>query len=211
MEVYQTEDEQVDAIKAWWDKNGKSTIFGIVVVLVSVFGWNKWNEHQQNISVSASSRYEMMVAQMENDPDGAIAMGESVKQEFKGSHYSVLAAMMIAKIEVERGQLEIAAAELTWAAEQSGDPVFVDLANSRLARVILAQGRADDAIATLSKVKSAGFSGMVAEIKGDAYISQGDRNSARAAYQQALTGYADMPEKKREIQIKLDDLNEATL
>ena len=211
MEVYQTEDEQVDAIKAWWDKNGKSTIFGIVVVLASVFGWNKWNEHQQNISVSASSRYEMMVAQMEKDPDGAIAMGESVKQEFKGSHYSVLAAMMIAKIEVERGQLEIAAAELTWAAEQSGDPVFVDLANSRLARVILAQGRADDAIATLSKVKSAGFSGMVAEIKGDAYISQGDRNSARAAYQQALTGYADMPEKKREIQIKLDDLNEATL
>jgi len=211
VEVYQTEDEQVDAIKAWWDKNGKSTIFGIVVVLASVFGWNKWNEHQQNISVSASSRYEMMVAQMEKDPDGAIAMGESVKQEFKGSHYSVLAAMMIAKIEVERGQLEIAAAELTWAAEQSGDPVFVDLANSRLARVILAQGRADDAIATLSKVKSAGFSGMVAEIKGDAYISQGDRNSARAAYQQALTGYADMPEKKREIQIKLDDLNEATL
>ncbi|NOR51942.1 MAG: tetratricopeptide repeat protein [Gammaproteobacteria bacterium] len=208
MEIYQTDEEQVDAIKEWWDQNGKSVIVGLVIVLGSVFGWNKWNEHQQGLSASASSRYEMMMAQVEKDPDGAVAMGESLKQEFKGSHYSVLAAMMTAKIEVDRGQLEIAAAELSWAAEQSGNPIFVDLANSRLARVILAQGRADDALAMLAKVKSESFSGIVAEIEGDAYISQGDRTKARGAYQKALAGYADTPNKRSLVQIKLDDLNE---
>lgn len=207
MEVYQTEEEQVDAIKAWWDKNGKSTMVGIVIVLGSVFGWNKWNEHQQTLSGSASARYQMMVNQMESDVDGAVAMGRSLKQEFKGSHYSVLAAMMIAKIEVERNQLEMAEAELSWAAEQSGNPIYVDLANSRRARVILAQGRVDDALAMLSKVDNESFSGMVAEIKGDAYISQGERDKARTAYQQALVGYAEMAEKKGQIQTKLDDLN----
>ncbi len=207
MEIYQTEEEQVDAIKAWWDQNGKSIIVGLVIVLGSVFGWNKWSEHQQALSESASSRYQMMVTQMDSDIDGAVAMGRSLKQEFKESHYSVLAAMMIAKIEVGRNQLEMAEAELSWAAEQSSNPIFVDLANSRRARVILAQGRSDDAIAMLSKVSNQSFSGVVAEIKGDAYISQGERDKARSAYQQALVGYADMPEKRSQIQTKLDDLN----
>lgn len=211
MEVYQTDEEQVDAIKAWWDKNGKSTIAGIVIVLASVFGWNKWTEHQQSLAESASARYQMMVSQLATDIDGALAMGESLKQEFKGSHYAVLAAMMMAKTEVERGQLEIAAAELSWAAAQSNNPIFVDLANSRLARVTLAQGRADDALATLNKIKSVSFSGVVAEIRGDAYITQGNRSEARIAYQQALVGYAKTPTKQAQVQIKLDDLNEATL
>lgn len=211
MEIYQTDDEQVDAIKAWWDKNGKSTIVGVVIVLASVFGWNKWNEHQQALAESASARYQMMVAQIATDLDGALAMGGSLKQEFKDSHYAVLAAMMMAKVEVERGQLEIAAAELNWAAAQSNNPIFVDLANSRLARVTLAQGRADDALTTLDKVKSASFSGVVAEIRGDAYIAQGNRKEARIAYQQALVGYAKTSTKQAQVQIKLDDLNEATL
>lgn len=207
MEIYQTEEEQVDAIKEWWDKNGKSIVVGLVIVLGSVFGWNKWSEHQQTLFESASSRYQMMVTQMDSDVDGAVAMGRSLKQEFKGSHYSVLAAMMIAKIEVGRNQLEMAEAELSWAAEQSSNPIFVDLANSRRARVILAQGRVDDALAMLSKVNNQNFSGMVAEIKGDAYISQGERDKARTAYQQALVGYAEMPEKRDQILTKLDDLN----
>ena len=211
MEIYQTEDEQVDAMKAWWEKNGKSTLISIVIILGSVFGWNNWSEYQNNLSESASSRYQMMLSKVAIDPDGAVAMGESLKQEFKGSHYSVLAALMIAKIEVERNQLEVADAELRWAAEQSDNPIYVDLANSRLARVMLAQGRADETLTILSKVKGESFSGLVSEIEGDAYITQGDRAKAQAAYQKALVGYAGTPEKSALVQTKLDDLNEAAL
>ncbi|MDH3354681.1 MAG: tetratricopeptide repeat protein, partial [Chromatiales bacterium] len=173
MEIYQTEEEQVDAIKAWWDKNGKSTLVSIVIVLASVFGWNNWQEHQNTLSESASSRYQMMLSQIATDPDGAVAMGESLKQEFKGTHYSVLAALMSAKIEVERNKLDAAAVQLEWAAKQSDNPAFVDLANSRLARVLLAKGDADKALALLSKIKSDKFSGLSSEIKGDIYITQG--------------------------------------
>ncbi|MCW8826359.1 MAG: tetratricopeptide repeat protein [Gammaproteobacteria bacterium] len=207
MEIYQTEDEQVDAIKAWWEKNGKSTLLAIVIALAAVFGWNNWNDHQKSLSESASTRYQMMLSQVVKDKNGAVAMGESLKQEFKGSHYSVLAALMIAKIEVERNQLEIADAELRWAAAQSKNPIFVDLANSRLARVLLAQGRADEALETLSKIKSESYAGLISEIEGDIYITQGDREKARAAYQKALTGYAETPEKSELVQTKLDDLN----
>lgn len=209
MEIYQTEEEQVDAIKAWWEKNGKSTLLGIVIVLAGVFSWNNWSEHQKQLSESASSRYQMMLLKVAKDPDGAIAMGESLKQEFQGNHYSVLAALMIAKIEVERGQLEIADAELRWAAAQSDNPLFVDLANSRLARVQLAQGRGDDALATLATIKSESLAGIVSEIEGDIYLGQGERAKARAAYQKALAAYADTPEKSSLVQIKLDDLSEA--
>ena len=208
MEIYQTEEEQVDAIKAWWDKNGKSTLLGIVIVLASVFGWNNWNAHQQTLAESASGRYQMMLSQIASDLDGAVAMGESLKQEFKGSHYSVLAALMIARIEVDRKQLGAAADQLRWAAEQSDNQAFTDLANSRLARVLLAGAHFEEALTTLSRIKSDSFSGLTSEIEGDIHITQGDLDKARVAYQKALIGYAETPEKHSLVQIKLDDLNQ---
>ena len=39
MDVYKTEEEQVEAIKKWWNENGKSIIVGIVVGITAIFGW----------------------------------------------------------------------------------------------------------------------------------------------------------------------------
>ena len=36
MDIYQTEDEQVEALKKWWEENGKSVIFGLCIGVVAI-------------------------------------------------------------------------------------------------------------------------------------------------------------------------------
>ena len=42
-----TEEEQVEALKKWWDDNGTQLLVGIVVVLAGVFGYRTWESNTQ--------------------------------------------------------------------------------------------------------------------------------------------------------------------
>ena len=50
MEPYNTEEEQVEALRRWWDENGRSTIAAIVIALAAGFGWQAWQKHDQGQS-----------------------------------------------------------------------------------------------------------------------------------------------------------------
>ena len=39
METYNTEEEQVEALRRWWDENVKSVIAGIILALGVSGGW----------------------------------------------------------------------------------------------------------------------------------------------------------------------------
>ena len=39
MEQYRTEEEQVEALKKWWEENGRSTVVAVIVALGLGFGW----------------------------------------------------------------------------------------------------------------------------------------------------------------------------
>ena len=43
---YRTEEEQVEALKAWWRENGKSTVVAIAMAVMGVFGWQGWQKQQ---------------------------------------------------------------------------------------------------------------------------------------------------------------------
>ena len=45
MDVYKTEEEQVEAIKKWWQENGKSIIAGVVIGITAIFGWRAYDSH----------------------------------------------------------------------------------------------------------------------------------------------------------------------
>ena len=60
MSTYQTEEEQVEAIKKWWKENGKSVIGGIVLGFAIIGGWKGWQGYQQNQGEAASQVYDAM-------------------------------------------------------------------------------------------------------------------------------------------------------
>ena len=91
MESYRTEEEQVKALKRWWDENGRSTVVAIVFALSAGFGWQGWQNYSEGQREVASDLYQAMlqavtaVRQGTADDSTAITLGNQLKQEFAGS------------------------------------------------------------------------------------------------------------------------------
>ncbi len=203
MEVYNSEQEQVDALKAWWDKNGRSALAALAVFLLSVLGWQGWNDHRNQQAEAASGHYQQMAELMQSDSVKAMEAGRALIASYPNSVYAVMASMSMAKLAVADKDLDAAAAHLRSAMQQSDQPELAELARLRLARVELAQGTPEAALATVN----GGAGGAASdELRGDILLSQGKRSEARAAYARALDGFSDTADKRELVQMKLDDL-----
>ena len=202
MEIYNSEQEQVEALKAWWDKNGRSALAALAVFLLSVLGWQGWNDHRNQVAEAASSNYQQMVELMGEDSAKAMEAGRALIASYPDSIYAAMASLAMAKLAAEQQDLDGAAAHLSAALQRSEQPELTALARLRLARVEMAQGKLDAALATLGAADSAASN----ELRGDILLAQGKSDEARAAYAKALDGYADAIDKRELVQMKLDDL-----
>ena len=86
MEAFRTEEEQVEAIKRWWDENGKSTIAAIVLALAAGFGWQGWQGYQVDQRQAASDVYQAMLQALSGADQGAIDNSQAIELagELKG-------------------------------------------------------------------------------------------------------------------------------
>ncbi len=207
MEVYNSEQEQVEALKAWWEKNGRSSLVALAVFLLSVVGWQQWDAHRKGTAEAASTHYQKMVEMMDQDSTNAMEVGRALVASYPESIYAVMASMAMAKLAVEQKDLDGAVAHLRSAMQQSDQPELAALARLRLARVELAQGNHDAALATLSGGDTSASSD---ELRGDILLAQGKADAARDAYTRAVAGYSETPDKREMVQMKLDDLAVAT-
>jgi predicted negative regulator of RcsB-dependent stress response len=205
VEIYNSEQEQVEALKAWWDKNGRSALAVLAVFLLSVLGWQGWNDHRNQVAEAASTHYQQMTQLMGEDSAKAMESGRALIASYPDSIYAVMASLAMAKLAVEQQDLDGAAAHLSAALQRSEQPELTALARLRLARVELAQGKHDAALATLGSEEG----GASDELRGDILLAQGKTNEARDAYAKALAGYADAIDKRELVQMKLDDLTVA--
>lgn len=209
MELYNSEDEQVEALKAWWDKNGKSLIIAIVVVLLGVFGWKSWQQQQHTEAENGALALQQVMDALKSNPDGALEAGRSLTGKYPGTVYATMASLAMARIEVEKGNLDSAAAHLQAALQGAKQPELQQLARLDLARVLLAQGKKDEALRQLMTGQAGSMQAAYDELRGDILLAQGKPAKARDAYINALTGFSDSAEKKELVQLKLDDLAES--
>ncbi len=209
MEIYSSEQEQVEAIKKWWDENGKQALVALTVVLASVGGYRWWQGHQLAQAEAASLQYQVVLQGMESDPEKASEQARQLLGSYSGSTYAELAELLLAKQAVEGGDLEAAAAHLHSVADNSKHKELQALASVRLARVLLAKGDAAAAKGVLDGLDDALLPALQQEVLGDVLLSQGDRRGARSAYAKALFGYASNPTKRDLMQMKVDDLADA--
>lgn len=209
MEIYETEEEQVAALKDWWKANGSSVISGIVAAVVIVGGWNFWQSYQQDKMLQASTVYEQLLkANIAQKTDSADKISEKLKANYANTAYGAYALLFQAKAKVEKNELAAARALLQQAIDSSSDDELKHVARARLVRVLLAEGEYEQGlqiIANVNQAKLGGFEGIYEELKGDLYVAMSRIGEARTAYQAALTAGKSSPL----LQFKLDDLTAA--
>lgn len=203
MEVYTTEEQQVEVIKEWWKENGTAVIAGTVIGLVGLFGWRYYNQHQQETMESASHSYNRVIEQLAKGDAAGFEQAQKFVTTNKGDSYGDLAALQLAAAAVKAGKLDLAAEQLTLVAT-SGDESIRPIAALRLARVLSDQGKADEALAKLATIQNDAFKAQVAEARGDVLQKQGKTEEARDAYQAAAD--AGGLQGSQELKLKMDDL-----
>ena len=203
------ENEQVEALRRWWVQNGKFVLIVLVAVIAGVLGWRQWQMSQEAGARAASDAYQGLLDQLQ-DPAKALDTGRALVAAYPESEYAVLASLAMGAAAVEQNDLDGAAAHLRFAMNNAEAPGTRQVAALRLGRVLLAQQKAQEAQQVLDAVPAEGFAGEFDELRGDIQLSLGDRAAARAAYQQALAGYADASSRSKLLQMKLDDLADAT-
>lgn len=210
MEVYRTEEEQVEALKDWWKENGRSVIVGVALALAAVFGWRYWQDSTRTQAESVSTLYQQLLVRLDaGEGREVVEVARRIIAEHASTPYAALASLSLAQQAVDQGDLDGAGAHLRWVMANAKVDEVRMLAQVRLARVLVAQGKTDEALQQLTGVSGGSFAAMVEEVKGDAYLAQGRRADARRAYEAALAGVTDVPAKQQVLRMKVDDLADA--
>ncbi len=207
MEGYVTEEQQVEALKKWWAQNGKSVIAVVIIALAGFFGGRAWFDHKHRTAETASITYQnMQFASQRQDVVAVTKLGNELVTSFGSTPYAAMASLMMARINLQQGKHDAAIAHLKWVLTNSSEEGVHHLARIRLAGVLLDQGKADEALATLDVKEQGNYVALYENVRGDSYTAKADKDAAREAYLKALLSMpADSPLRPL-VQMKLDDL-----
>jgi predicted negative regulator of RcsB-dependent stress response len=203
------EQEQLDALKAWWRAHGNWVTTAASAVLLAVVAYQGWSWYGLRQAAAASAIYEEFErVSVSKDPKDAAKARDLVGtliEQHGSTLYATIAALRAAKSNIAAGDLKSAKAQLTWAAEHAAQKELALLARVRLAGVLLDEKAYDEALKTLKVDVPDAFAAEFADRRGDVYAAQGKVADARAAYGEAL-GKAGAQPLRSLIQMKLDAL-----
>lgn len=187
MSVYMTEEEQLAAIKRWWQKYGNWISVILSIVLCLLIGYRYWYWHQDKIKTQASNTYEqLMIAFSNQDTKAVQGYANQLITKYKDSVYADSAQLVLAKLFVAASNHKNALKALEAVASNSNRPVFKQIARLRMARLYLNEKKYDSALQQLEIVNDADYKPAIDEIKGDIFTATGKYPQAMLAYQEAI-------------------------
>ena len=183
---YETEEQQVEALKEWWRENGRAVITGVVLGGVVIGGWTFWQSRAESQAIAASDGFSKTIEAISaSDTTQATELADELQDDQPDSLYSSYANFAAARADIDNNDLSSAADRLKWVSENAPQDDVRLIAKVRLARV---QGALGDASAGLSSLPSTfpdSFKGLVEEARGDLRVHHGDADGARTAYEAA--------------------------
>lgn len=206
MDLYDTEDQQFDTLRKWFNENLRPVVLGLVIGVGCILGWNAWQNYKSTQTREASDLFqELLKAGESNHSDSLVKLGERIKTDYPDSTYASYAGFFLAKSQLEKGNLEAARKELEAVLAGTSEPSIKNIARLRLLRVLLAEGKAQEALELINALGAAGsrkFEAAYVELKGDAYVALGKDREARSAYKRA----AELGRTSRFLDLKVEDL-----
>lgn len=205
------EQEQLAALKAWWNEYGNLVTTLITLALAAYAAWTGWNYYLRKQTMQASQLYgELQKAVGSKDNARVQRAAGDIEEKFGRTAYAEMAALSAAKSAVDTDDTKTAKVQLQWVVDHALNEEYRAIAKVRLAGVLLDEKNYSAAMTFLNGEFPTGFTSVVADRKGDILAAEGKRDEARAAYKLAL----DMAEKqdsgRQLIQLKLDALGGAS-
>lgn len=203
------EEEQLDAIKQWWQENRTSIIGAVVLALGGSFGWSQYQDYTAENAIAAADAYDAILIEREagESAEQLAALAQSLRDDNGSVAFAEFAALQTAAAAAEEGDFALAKAELEKVmAGVELDSTLGQLAQLRLAKVKAALGQEDEAIAIL-ELGSDSFPVSYAQVLGDIHLAAGREVAALEAYQTAQTASLALGGQSGLIDLKVSGLS----
>lgn len=207
MSLEQTEEEQIEALKNWFKKNGSAMIVGLALGLAVIGGYRFWVDYHGSQSQKASMEYSNLQNYLINgNAAGVFGVGKQLVEVFPGTPYAALASLSMARMSVQRNAFDAAEVHLRWVIKNASEDGLKNIARLRLARVLLAEKKYSQALALVSKNSEGSYTSLYSEVRGDILLAQKQPRQARSAYQRALKTMRNGDRRRVLIEMKMNDL-----
>lgn len=204
------EQEQLDALKSFWKKYGNLVTWLLIAALAAYAGWNGWNWYQRDQGVKAGAMFDELDRSVQaGDVERSARIFADLQSRYPAAQWTAQGGLMLARLQIDKGQAEAATAVLSWVGEKSKDEGLRAMAALRRAGVELDAKRWDEALKVLDSVNVKGFEALVADRRGDVLLAQGKPQQATDAF---LTSWKALPESveyRRVVEAKLNTLGVA--
>jgi len=206
------EQEQIDALKAWWTKYGNLILSVLIVIMLAVVSWQGWNWYQRSQASQAAGYFEALQnAARQGNAAQVGSASQALKEDFSSTAYAPRGALLAAQAFVASGDAERARAELEWIISEHADDPLAPVARVRLAGILMDLEQFDAALKAVGEPAPAGFEGLYADRRGDVLHAQGKKDEALLAWQQALEAFGTRnPALRSVVQLKIDALGGAS-
>lgn len=207
MTDYLTEQEQVQLLKNWIKQYGPTILAGILIAVAITTGWRYWQNYQNKILLHASGTYdEMLAARAQGNPNKSEIQANKLLTHYPKTPYAQIAAFMNARDETLKKNYPAAIKQLNWVIDHARTNSIKQIARIRIARILIADKKPQEALDLLNKVDDKTFNGMIAEVKGDAYLALNNPASAKMTYELALKELPNAETNRPILQMKYDNL-----
>ena len=187
IEGYETQEQQIDAIKTFWRKYGTILTISLVIVFGGLGGWHYYKSAHSASQENASQAYSnlMMKFQVKGIDGERNEMQEFVNNN-KHNSYGVLVSLLLVKEFVKQKDYKQAISQLIALQSNNRYLPLNPVINLRLAKIQLAFGKLDAALKTIALITQPSFAVKSNQIKGLIYLNKGDKVKAYYAFKLAV-------------------------
>lgn len=201
LEPLETQEEEVLALRHWWEENRAFIVGGTLALFVGAGGWTFWQDWSEDQRLAASLAWSELSAKVtEVDVDiidseertELVTQAEAVASMSGAGLYGDYARLLLVRLALEAGDKSAARTHLdamsggVWPLASAEQQVMRHFADMLLARLDLAEGNAEQALQRLQSLDSDGPE--VNDLRGDILLAQGEREQAVAAWKLVLEG-----------------------
>lgn len=201
------EQEQLDALKAWWKDNRSWLIMTLSAVLLAYAGFTYWKSYQGKQAAEASMLYAEVLKQVaSNDPKRINDSVAVLVDKYSNTAYAPRAQLLAVQSNIQAKDLVLAKKQLEWVIAHASESGLQDTARLKLSSILLDEKKYTEAMTLLEATHPEAFIGLYSDLKGDVLAAQGKTEDARAAYQLAFDKMDSKSAYRNLIQLKLDGL-----